>query len=425
MAYRIPDCNLSVLQERIEKLARRAAKLGLTPPVLNITGYEDIPVVERETFDNYRYEVCTKTPKPGERILYHRRFHFVELTGEAPTLPGWDLLAVIEHTTDSEIGNVIRTVPGKECPVEYRTAGPLCQHCNSYRRRNETFVLLSATGQYKQVGRNCLADFCRSPEAAEHMVSAAEILASADRLCGLGEEEDGFGCRGRGRRFHAIEEVLACTSSFVRHVGWVSRAKARENAHIPGSPSATADLVNSALTRPEDFKKYASKEELAAFADTSEEHFTLAQAALEWIRAKREQAATLGDYLYNLLVVCSQEAIESKHFGLGCSLIAAYLREKDQLAKAAKQAASVHFGVIKRREIFTLTLESARGFDGNYGTRTLCKFKDRMGNVAIWWASAEVDMSIGQTYKIKGTVKAHSEFNGIKQTELSRCTVIE
>ena len=49
--------------------------------------------------------------------------------------------------------------------------------------------------------------------------------------------------------------------------------------------------------------------------------------------------------------------------------------------------------------------------------------KDDSGNVAIWFTSAG-DMEVGKTYRIKGTIKEHSEYKEIKQTILSRCKVI-
>ena len=49
------------------------------------------------------------------------------------------------------------------------------------------------------------------------------------------------------------------------------------------------------------------------------------------------------------------------------------------------------------------------------------KFTDNDGNVFIWITPCGVETD--KTMKLTGTVKEHSEFNGVKQTVLTRCKV--
>lgn len=56
-----------------------------------------------------------------------------------------------------------------------------------------------------------------------------------------------------------------------------------------------------------------------------------------------------------------------------------------------------------------------------YGYTYMYQFVDKAGNIYIWKTSNNVE---GDTVSLKGTVKAHSDFNGVKQTELTRCKVI-
>jgi hypothetical protein len=48
--------------------------------------------------------------------------------------------------------------------------------------------------------------------------------------------------------------------------------------------------------------------------------------------------------------------------------------------------------------------------------------EDDDGNVYVWRTLAE-KMAEGRTYKVRGTVKEHGEYNGTKQTVLTRCKV--
>jgi hypothetical protein len=51
---------------------------------------------------------------------------------------------------------------------------------------------------------------------------------------------------------------------------------------------------------------------------------------------------------------------------------------------------------------------------------------DDAGNHYVWFASAEnLGRYRGRKLRLKGTVRGHGEFRGVKQTQLNRCKVIE
>ena len=56
-----------------------------------------------------------------------------------------------------------------------------------------------------------------------------------------------------------------------------------------------------------------------------------------------------------------------------------------------------------------------------YGMTHLYKFVTVDGNVLVWFASSMID--IDDVHKLKGTVKDHTERDGIKQTVITRCKV--
>lgn len=416
-AFSIPEVNFTALNDRITKLAKKATKLNLTPPTLTIVGQEDVPIWT--DINENMSDVCQrdKPSKNWKEIGFNRYFHVV-LEGEAPTIPGWNLVAVIDHTTDSEIGNLIRNVPGMECPKKYRNSKPNCDHCNQTRRRHETFIIVDKKGTYKQIGRNCLADFCRDPKVADNMAKYAEFLMEAIDFCNASEEDTGGGF-GSGKVRVPLESVLQLSYRLIKGIGWTSRTAAKEDH----TKLATADHVQSIMFDPK-WKKGCKQEFIDVVSTPLDDEETIITNALEWIMAKKEDIDATQDYIYNLVIVCSLPVIELKMFGLACSLIATYLREQEKLNKPT--TISEHFGTLKKREVFILTCVGEATHDaGGYGPRTLFKFADKEGRQATWWTSPGVDMKVGTTYEIKATVKNHSEFKGIKQTDLSRCDVIK
>ena len=86
------------------------------------------------------------------------------------------------------------------------------------------------------------------------------------------------------------------------------------------------------------------------------------------------------------------------------------------------KAKSQYIGNVGDRiRITVANAETVTSWETMWGTTWLEKIKDESGNVYIWKTSACTDIKPGKT--LTGTVKDHSEFNGEKQTVLTRCKV--
>ena len=59
-------------------------------------------------------------------------------------------------------------------------------------------------------------------------------------------------------------------------------------------------------------------------------------------------------------------------------------------------------------------------WETQYGITAIYKITDENGNVFIWKTSGGI---VDDTKKISATVKSHNEYNGTKQTEITRCRV--
>lgn len=402
--YSIPAANIGRLREEIEKMNRRARKLGKPVIELSEIGYED-----------------HKNKETGEI----KRTYQVQVAGELPGISGWRLVAVLNHDAAKE--NVVKVLPGETLPESYRTADAWCDHCKTNRYRTDTFVLGNEISELKQVGRNCLADFLREGDA-ENIATYWERYIHVLDMC---EEAEDYGWRGcRGSAMYDLDEFLRATLICTRAFGWCSAAKAKDEGLC-----ATADDALSLASGS------ATKELKKAVHDWqeknqwSEKDSAYIQAVITWAKALGGE----NDYLYNLGVIARANYITVKTYRLAASMIIAYEKANEKEAKQ-REAATVsnHFGTVRKRDTFTLKLEKVIQFTGEYGTTHLHIFHDVAGNRAIWFGSNQIGKLVahedrgaefiapeyGETIKVKATVKAHEERNGVAQTILTRCKLV-
>lgn len=442
--YRIPEPNLEPLRARIVKMNRRAVRLGMEPLVLAETGEDfDILAPRDNMFDEaelgYNAGKWAKIDRqPGEsieaaqarylasplmrgvRVAFSlRRFVLCTVTGSLPRVNGWAMRATIQH---EDGGNILRTVPGfdENLPQQYRTASTACEHCNQNRRRNDTYVLEHEDGTWKQVGRNCLADFIRSTNAGA-WAEAAEMLASLrDDLGSYEEEPESWGGGGGGTRFFSAAAILTQVACCVRNDGWCSRTEARNSF---AAKQATVDHAliffdSKALQymSQRDKEKYEPKP-----ADAEK-----AEAAIAWAQALASDVTN--DYLWNIRVVSNREFITHREAGLAGSIVAAYTRHLEQELKRAYERQTTldeHFGEVGKRDVFTLTVMGAKSLESDYGLTTLYTFRDPEGRAAKWFASGDGgNLDIGSTYRVKASIKAHDVYQERKQTVLTRASVL-
>ena len=70
------------------------------------------------------------------------------------------------------------------------------------------------------------------------------------------------------------------------------------------------------------------------------------------------------------------------------------------------------------------TLVSAKFFEGNWGGSFVYTFKVD-NNIFTWFTQKVLDIDEGEVIDLTGTVKNHTEYNGVLQTQLSRCIIKE
>lgn len=101
--FRIADGRLEYLEERFERIAKRARRIKCAAPTFEILSTEDVP--------EQKWNEAFQEMKLTGRIL---RFHTVKLIGERPIIAGYKFLGTLEH--NSEVGLILRAVPGEAIP---------------------------------------------------------------------------------------------------------------------------------------------------------------------------------------------------------------------------------------------------------------------------------------------------------------------
>jgi hypothetical protein len=357
MRYNIPLENMPQFAQKIDKLAKRAKKLGLVGPVISEVG------THMQSHNGDYVEVVE-----------------VEMTfGDEVKIQGWKLLAKIEHLPT---GNLIKAFA--EMDPKWRDAEPNCEHCNQNRRRNVTYIL--SNEREIQVGSTCLKDFTGHADAE----ALADYFAQIQEL----EEIDEFGYdpdAAYSTKLVRVEKYLAYVAMSVHERGYVSRKK--------------ADIEFTLSTADDAFALMSQKK------TPIQKDRELAQAVV----AYAETLEATNDFEHNVKVLLADEYVHINNCGYVAGAVSAYLRTQE-VATSGKE----YVGTIKKRENFTLTVASEKLIDGMYGVTHLYKFTDENGNTLVWFSSKDQEFAIGETYTIKATVKAHKEFNGEKQTVITR-----
>lgn len=408
--YWVPVHKIPQLEKKFKSLKKTAQKLNVDLPIME---FGEVAVYVYHTKDGYEK---TKRSIEAQEIY---------VKGSAPKLSGWELMGRIEHeNVDGENVNIIYKVPGvEEIPQKYHSASSIvCEHCGHKRYRKDTFIVTNGK-EIKQVGSKCLADFLghKNPSLlVSYFSSLSQGIGNALEI-----EEDNFTFGHSGELTWDLEEVLKITGAVIDRFGWKSRSVA-----FSENTGATADIVGMVLS-PQ------SKEDAKIIKEITiaEHHKEISKKAIEWIN---QLDVSDNEYLSNLQSLAKIGIVTFKRLGLACSLWVTYLKEEQRnKVNHDDRRKSEYVGSEKDKIEMNVTLEYTKLIATFYGQSKLMKFKDEAGNILVWFASGDTSGfevkedngmfadAIGKTFRIKGTVKKHEEYNGVKQTIITRVKIIK
>ncbi len=389
--YRVREERMVVVREGLAKLSKKADKLGVPAPTIEEVRVEELPLVVE--FQNPRSHTWDHSFAITREI---RRFYVVRPCVDPVRLPDYAFVATIEHL--GEEGNLLRTSPSFEgkLPVAYRSDSPTCDHCKTFRRRNETFVLQHKDGSFRRVGRNCLAAFLGG-KSAEDIVQAANIEASLLALCEDPEGGEGGYYSGGARRVEPTA-FLSVVALAIQEVGWLSRKAARESYD---GKASTADTAWAAIFPPPG-RRGPPILDSSAVTDAHRED---AKAALLWAQAIPQDVER--DYLYNIRIIAHQPSWTFKESGLGAAILMSYQKEQERLKRMEfeRRLPSVHLGEVGQRfgkkpsAPLKARVLGVHSFEGNYGVTTIVRMQTAIDDVSVadlvWFGSGCVNAKTG------------------------------
>jgi len=410
-AVYIPQSNMIRLDNEIEKLNRRADKIGC--PRVEYYVHDVVTVPDPTTasnMKNYLRRELTEEELSGIKMV---DLCLIEIVGKGPKVDGYRFVGTLDHYTIP--GSVIvNTVPGETVPAQFFESDAICNHCNAKRNRIETFIVEKEDDNtYLQIGRNCLRDFFgHDPQYIARFLTRVMNLVK-----NLKEDDEWRGTSERTTYYYNSVKVLTNTVAAIRSFGWVPKSAASEER------AATSSEVGYMMSSPcNTLARQALDRYLQRVQFNLEEDLKEAEAAIEWLKVQEGN----NEYMHNLKLLEDADAIPSKMFGYWCSLIAAYQRVQARLEKAKKEnRLNEHLGEIKDRVEVVVKCTKLRYIDGYYGTVCIHNMRDSEGRTIIWFANADAKMKKGNSYSIRATIKKHDEYRNWKQTHVSRLTVIE
>lgn len=384
---------LPEIENLIAKVNRKAGK------VLDLGGeFVTLSVTNRRKIDGEMLGACSVVADVS--LVF----------GEASklVLNGWQLVGTVDKGDDGI--NFVHTF-GNDEDIDWAEYThhhePTCDACKFKRRRMKSHIIRNGR-DVLEVGSECLKMYTGGydvPALVRSMMKVNNRLAGYAML---------------GPKYERIdtEFFLALSFEAMTRYGWSSRSKP------DGEPTADRALDairnNGGLLRSND--KFISDHEV------SETSGKRAASALAWL----SEVDTGGNtYLHNIKKLGSKPTFEAKYAGYVASIAMAYEKSRTRKQQAEKeQVESGYIGEPKKRLVFK-DLELIGCFDipGYYGTTYLHKFRDESCNIITWFSSSQnygYDLDTNEIERSKArftgkaTVKKHEEYNGVKQTVITR-----
>lgn len=370
----------------LQKLEQRARRLKIEPLVSVFVGGEIQKKLDSEgCYHNvmvYSFDVETRLIKLGD-YQFHGSVH---------------------RSVDPDGVAVFTTKSRDEEAGAYLSANTVtrCDHCNTNRVRNDSFLLRKGTeGKYILVGSTCVKDFTgHSPKGVEFHLDVSEQLEEA--------------CRGgmvHATHHSMFDFVEAAYVTIMKDNRFVSSKMVEDQPELTPTWSTVLTLLAPANRNEGDYVNNLRKDLETAQVDV--------QAIVNYIKALPETS----DYNRNLLALMKSDYIEIRRYPAALVASAVWGFIKASLPKVPK-VESVHVGTVNQRTEFTLTLNDVNWYEGQFGWSGFHKFTDEAGN-AFEWKTSNSPCSVGETVKMKATVKEHTTYNGKKITVIARGTVLK
>ena len=327
---------------------------------------------------------------------YTEKYEVCDLTIESEVIRNgnYTVVARIQHELN---GNIVNVFEGEMKP-EWAKMHAHCDHCNGNHHQKVTVIVRNGEEE-KQIGRTCLKEYCGiDPQMIGIFNSFADEV----------EEYSPDGYDFSTPLCHVFDSVKVLAYA----IGAVKAQGYRKSDEWDSNKALIFNNVTNHYHIPEEDIREA--EEMAeAIKNMSVE---------DAVDAMLNNVQTRVKGLY----------CKADDFGYFAFAPVAYERYMEKIAKK-REWEQEHSEMAKRSnyvgaegqrlEFLISDVKLLTSYESDWGTTYVYRFIDRIGDVLIWFASSKIREE--NVTLIKGTVKAHSMRDGVKQTIINRVKVLD
>lgn len=380
---------LGEFNEKVARLNKVMVKLGKRPVEVRIVG-ERAKTQEFTTVLKTEGEVVSTEKKTREIRLLD-----IEIVGESVVKKDDKDYKYIGRVTFDEGVKFIDCVDNGY--IEYfgdKFREGVCDHCGTTRKRN-SYCLFVADGNVIQIGSTCVEKYFG--------ISVNKYLETLGDVLNVFEDcpnwDEFVKSRGGDNCYLPFEEVAAMTDCVTQ--GFKVWKKCDEYGTL-GTADTIRQMIRDCKFEYAEHKRAITREEAISYwAGQNTTAFSL--NVLSALNAEWVPMRFLGVYIYGI-------------FAAG----------KDKYTQKIQKETSElneHYGNVGEKIEHEMVLDRVSEIDGIYGPTFVCNFHDKEGRKFVWFASRCPDVDCGVSLSVKGTVKKHEEFNGTKQTVITRCKI--
>lgn len=315
------------------------------------------------------------------------------------------LTAVLKAATNEKGEPVNSVYPfgdtiDEELLAKYRNADLRCDHCGTKHRRAKCVVLTdNVTGEEKMVGTTCLKDYIGYTLANTVMgyQDVYDILIDNKEPFIM---EDDF---GKYTACYDVEKYLAYCIKAVENYGYV-KADGKE---------PTKEVADNG------YRKNAPIED---------KYIETAKTVIKFFKELDDKY--VDNFVWNTKLRLEGAQVITYADGIVAYAYVLYKKIKERIDadnKKKEEAEKTKFvGTIGQKITVNAVCELITSWTNAYRAWVrLYKFTDADGNIYTWKTSGNFYLQDFETdrFEITGTIKEHTEFNGVKQTELTRVKV--
>lgn len=385
MRYTIIRDLVPIFEKKMEKYAKKFEKYG-TYKYLKSNSY----ICEDK--DDYRYG-----------------YWLTDIDVEASYKIGsYTFVASLEWIDDVEENLIKKASSDIFVPDIYKKRRE-CDHCKTNRKRKSSIILRSIeTEEYIQVGKSCVKDYI-----GYDLGNYAAYLSFFNDLeqYMLACEKDNI---AKIKPQYQVTQILEQTFADVNKYGYISKAKSIEN-----DCDSTAYKICAIMFGVRDLNNNVVMYPKHIIDDLDKELITNQISDLR--KFYENYSDNINDYIGNIKTLLKTDWVDGNNISVVVSAVGTKLRIEAEEKALETRNLSTHIGKVGEKIRFKAKAQCIYSADSTYGYYYIYRMIVD-GNELIWKTTKNIDTELELDFQ--ASIKAHIEYKGIKQTEITRAKIL-